>query len=236
MISVIIPAYNEEKRIGKTLLKMSEYMASSFSDYEILVVDDGSLDNTKRAVEPYLSDKVKLLSYEDNLGKGGAVKHGVKNATGDIIIFTDADLPYPPENIKRAEEIIETSGVDFILGVRTQAEGGKKYPLKRRIMSKVFSFFVKTITGLDVHDTQCGFKAFKRDCAKAVFDKTTIFGWGFDVEAIFIAIKYGFSYTRLSVELYHDIGGSKVRAIKDSAKMIKELKKIKENEKNGIYD
>lgn len=236
LVSVIIPAYNEEKRIAKTLDAVTTYMAKTFERYEILIVNDGSTDNTEDVCMPFLDDKTKLLSYGENRGKGGAVKFGIEKSAGDFLVFTDADLPYPVKNIKKAADLLSDNECDFVLGERKQAAGEKKYPLMRRIMSRIFSFFVKIITGLNVPDTQCGFKAFSKNCAKTVFSKTTICGWGFDVEAIFIAVKHGFRYTRLPVELYHDIGGSKINAFKDSAKMLSELKKIKENDKKGLYN
>lgn len=211
-------------------------MFENFSDYEILIVDDGSRDKTCEVVSPYLDDKIKLLSYGENIGKGGAVKHGILNSTGDFVVFTDADLPYPVYNIKKAVNMMADNSCDFILGTRKQADGGKKYPLQRRIMSYSFSMLVRIITGLNVPDTQCGFKAFKAECAKKVFSKTTISGWCFDVEAIFIAVKSGFCFKRLEVGLFHDEGGSKINAVKDSLKMIGELKKIRNNDNNGLYD
>lgn len=235
-ISVIIPAYNEEKRVEKTILAISSYMRENFDDYEILIVDDGSRDNTKGVVEKYTNDKIKLLSYGENRGKGGAVKYGILNSSGDFAVFTDADLPYPPSAIKEAVKILNETDSDFILGARKQAENGEKYPLLRRIMSFGFSVMVKLILKLNVPDTQCGFKAFKSACAKDIFSKTRVFGWGFDVEAIFIAVKSGYSFRRLAVELTHDDEGSKINAARDALKMIGELKIIKKNNKNGMYD
>ncbi len=235
-VSVIIPAYNEEKRIKKTLETVSEYMEKTFPDYEVLVVDDGSKDKTCQVVLPFLNDKIRLLSYGENRGKGAAVKYGILNSSGDFVAFTDADLPYPIENIQKALDLLKKENCDFVLGARVLKGGEKKYPLTRRIMSKVFSYMVRFIIGLNVPDTQCGFKVFSRECASDIFSKTTINGWGFDVEAIFIAVKYGYSFKRLNVELFHDINGSKISAVRDSFNMLSELKKIKKNDRKKLYD
>ena len=236
MVSIIIPAYNEEKRIEKTLSAISGFMSENFSDYKILVVDDGSRDNTKTVCENFVGKNIKVLSYGENRGKGGAVKFGMLNALGDFLICTDADLPYGTECIKKAYDILNNEECDFILGARTDGESEENYPLMRKMMSFGFSFAVRLITGLNVPDTQCGFKAFKNSCAKNIFSKTTISGWGFDVEAIFIAIKKGYKFKRLSVPLTHDEEGSKVSPVKDSIKMLAELKKIRKNNKNKLYD
>ena len=235
-VSVIIPAYNEEKRIEKTLTAISDFMSANFSSYEIVVVDDGSRDNTKGVCANFEDRKVKVLSYGENRGKGGAVKYGMLNTNSDFLICTDADLPYGTQCIKDAFNILSQGECDFVLGERTDDGAENKYPLFRKIMSFGFSLAVKTITGLNVPDTQCGFKAFTKACAHDIFGKTTISGWGFDVEAIFIAIKKGYHFKRLKVVLSHDEAGSKVNALADSLKMLGELKKIRKNNKNKLYD
>lgn len=238
MVSVIIPAYNEEKRIAKTLDALTAFMESAFGDkdYELLVVDDGSKDATKDVVLAHGGKNVSLLSYGENRGKGGAVKYGVENAKGDIIIFTDADLPYPPESIKRAVELFEKEQFDLILGSRVVSEQGKKYPWYRTLMSHSFSKLVNMILKLYVPDTQCGFKGFRRDAAKRIFKKSTLVGWGFDVELIFIAKKMGFSIGRIPVKLSHENEGSKIRIIHDTKTMIGEVLCVRKNNKNGLYD
>lgn len=235
-ISVILPAYNEEKRIGKTLDVVCNYMEENFTDYEILVVDDGSRDNTKEVAQNYPCDKLSLLSYGENRGKGGAVKHGILNSSGDIVVFTDSDLPYPVENIKKAADLLLSTSADFVLGTRKNTTGKGEYPLIRKLTSFGFSLMVRMIVGLNVSDTQCGFKAFSSACAKEIFKKTTICGWGFDVEAIFIAQKLGYKYKRLTVELFHVEEGSKINLAQDIVRMLGELFKIRKNNKNGLYD
>ncbi|MBO5021525.1 MAG: glycosyltransferase [Clostridia bacterium] len=238
MISLVLPAYNEEKRISKSLDALVSYMESSFGEgeYEILVVDDGSQDNTRKIVSQREDKNLVLFSYEQNRGKGGAVKYGVEQAKGDIIVFTDADLAYPPESIGMAKELIEKENYDVILGSREVADIGHKYPWYRTIMSRIFSFVVDAILDLNVPDTQCGFKAFKKDAAKKIFEKVTLNGWGFDVELIFLAKKYKKSIGRMSVKLFHENSGSKIRILHDAVSMLREVKAIKKNDSLGLYD
>lgn len=238
MISVILPAYNEEKRIKKTLDSLCSYMECVFpdGDYEILAVNDGSCDGTASVISAHNGKNLQLLDYRPNRGKGGAVKYGVEHAQGNIILFTDADLPYPPENIKKALVLFQKEPYDLILGSREHAENGQKYPWYRTIMSRCFSLLVDSVLHLHVSDTQCGFKCFRRDAAKKIFKAITLTGWGFDVELIFLAKKYGYNIGRLPVQLYHENSGSKIRIIHDTITMIKEVKRVKKNEEAGIYD
>ncbi len=235
MLSVIIPAYNEENRINRTLDVLCRFMEQAFSDYEILVVDDGSSDQTYPLVCQHPGKNIRPLTYSPNRGKGGAVKFGVKNARGDIIIFTDADLPYPPENIEKAVRMFEQNSYDLILGNRESADNGKKYPWYRTLMSHGFSFVVDLILNLHVPDTQCGFKCFRREAAEKIFEKSTLPGWGFDVELIFLAKKMGFHIGRLPVELFHENSGSKIRIVHDTLTMVREVRRVKDNNKKGLY-
>lgn len=238
MISVILPAYNEEKRIGKTLDAICAYMETAFpsGEYEILAVNDGSCDKTAEVISAHGGKNLRLLGYTPNRGKGGAVKYGAEHAKGDIILFTDADLPYPPENIKKAVDLFSEQKYDLILGNREQTESGQKYPWYRSLMSHGFSLLVNSILHLKVPDTQCGFKGFRRECAEKIFSVNTLTGWGFDVELIFLAKKFGFRIGRLPVTLFHENKGSKIKIVRDTLRMIKEVKRVKENEKKGIYD
>lgn len=234
MISVIIPAYNEEKRIEKTIIAIKQELHSKKENFEIIVVDDGSSDATKAVVSALSDENIKLLSYEKNKGKGGAVKYGVLHALGEYIVFTDADLPYPPEKIVTACKLLHES--DLVLGKRIRSEKGGKYPWYRTLMSKGFGLFVSLVLGFFEKDTQCGFKAFKKEAAEQIFDKVRLSGWGFDVEIIFLADKMNLKVSRLTVELNHEEKGSKINIIKDTFKMMKEIFLIKQNDKKGLYD
>lgn len=234
MISVIVPAYNEETRILPTIDAILKVMEKEAKDFELLVVNDGSRDKTPELVRSVQNEKVKLLSYEKNRGKGGAVKFGVQQAKGELIVFTDADLPYPPENIPKACEML-SSGADVVLGKRILSENGKKYPWYRTLMSKTFGFFVKMVLHLKENDTQCGFKAFRAEATKKIFQQLTLSGWGFDVEVIFLAEKLGCRIERLAVELFHENNNSKINVASDTFKMIGEVLTVRKNFKKGIY-
>lgn len=238
MISVIVPAYNEENRITKTLDGLCAFLSAVYppEEYEILVIDDGSTDKTSEVVSGHGGKNVYLLGYEENRGKGAAVKYGVQHAKGDYLVFTDADLPYAPENIEKAVCLMKEESAEVVLGSRKEKDNGRKYPLYRKLMSGGFSLVVNLILNLRVPDTQCGFKAFTKRAAETIFEKSTLSGWGFDVELIFLAKKNGFLMGRLPVELFHDNDGSKVRALRDAVQMFREVLTVKKNNKNGIYD
>lgn len=237
MLSLIIPAYNEENRIGKTLEVFYDYMQKTFSEFEMIVVDDGSTDDTLLLLKKYQENMpcLKVLTYEKNRGKGGAVKFGVENAVGDYVFFTDADMPYGIENVEVAAEVFEKTGADVVLGKREQAKNGKKYPWYRTFFSKGFSLMVKIVLGIWEEDTQCGFKGFKAESAKKIFSKGRLEGWGFDVEIFFLAKKYGMKIERICVELSHDKEGSKISVLRDSLNMFCELLKVRKNDRMGLY-
>ncbi len=234
MISVIIPAYNEEKRIEPTVLAIYDFLKENRASFEIIVVDDGSVDKTSEVVKKLENEQIKLLSYAENRGKGGAVKYGVEHALGDMVVFTDADLPYLPQNILKAKKML-TDGCDVVLGSRMEQKNGKGYPLHRKIMSGCFGFFVTLLLHLKEKDTQCGFKAFTKEAANAIFQRARLSGWGFDVELIFIAQKLGLKIKRLEVTLFHDCEGSKVRIFKDPFQMLREVFLIQQNDKKDLY-
>ncbi len=234
MVSVIIPAYNEEKRIEKTVLAIDSFLTTMPESYEILVVDDGSSDQTKKVVKTMETDQVKLLSYEINRGKGGAVKFGVNHAAGDFIVFTDADLPYPPEKIAESVDMLQ-KGAEVVLGKRVHVANGGRYPWYRTLMSYVFGLWVRLILGTKERDTQCGFKAFRKQAAKDIFEKVTLSGWGFDVEVIYLAETMHYQIKRIPVELFHEREDSKINVKQATMNMIREVLLVKKNKKSGIY-
>ena len=232
MLSVIIPAYNEEKRILNTIKVIEKVLLKEGEPFEIVAVNDGSTDTTLSVLQNAEISHLVVLSYKKNRGKGGAVAHGVLGAKGDVIVFTDADLPYPPENIIKAKKLI-ASGCDVVLGSRMQNENGQKYPWYRELMSEGFGFFVNLVLQLHEKDTQCGFKAFTKEAAQAIFKRALLTGWGFDVELIFIAKKHGFICKRLPVELFHSKEGSKIHLLKDPIRMMREVFKVKKTTKKA---
>ncbi len=237
-ISIIIPAYNEEKRLPNTLDKINEFINENNLKTEIIVVNDCSIDKTADIVKNYMSknDKIRLINNEKNMGKGFCINRGFSEAKNDIVLFSDADLSTPIEFlipfIKNHE-----MGYDIVIASRAikGAEKKVKQPFIRDIMGKIFNLLVKIILGLNINDTQCGFKSFKNKVAKAIFAKQTIFDFGFDPEILYIAQKKGYKIKEYPVDWYNS-EGTKVKAIKDSFKMLIALFKIKSNYKKGIYN
>ncbi len=191
MISIIIPAYNEEKRLPKTLASIISFLNKEKIEAEILIVNDGSQDQTKKVAQEIAKDNsfLKVISYEKNKGKGGAVKEGIIQAKGDYLIFLDADNSTPIFEIIPLLTNL-SKGYDLVIGSR-RIKGAKilkKQPFLRQILSQGFNFFIKVILGLaDYKDTQCGFKGFRKEAGKNIFAKAKINGFAFDTELLCIA-------------------------------------------------
>lgn len=234
MISVVIPAFNEENRIEQTVTAIDAFLKEQFHTYEIVVVNDGCTDRTIEKVIALSLPCVKICGYSENAGKGKAVKCGMKVAKGEFVLFTDADLPYAPVYMKDAYDLYK-NGAEVVLGSR-QAQLST-YPWYRRISSICFSLVVRVLLGLNVPDTQCGFKGFSKVAKEQIFDQTTLFGWGFDVELIYIAAKKRkLHIDRVTVSMKHENEGSKIRVISDSVKMLKEVLAVRKNAKRGLYN
>lgn len=226
MISIIIPAYNEESRIEITLEKIQDYMNLHYPDFEIIVVDDGSKDNTIGVVKSFSSD-IKIIKQERNQGKGAAVRRGMLEASGDIRLFTDADLSTP---IYEVEKVLKwhKDEFDVCIGSRAlQSELIKEHqPFYRELMGKTFNKMVQLLVVKGIQDTQCGFKSFTAEAADKIFSICKINGFAFDVEAVFLANKFKFKIKEIPVEWYND-DRSKVNPITDSSRMFLEILKIR---------
>lgn len=229
-LSIILPAYNEENRIKPTLAALSEYLELFAPGYEIIVVNDGSEDKTRDAVREVQTPKIMLLDLPKNFGKGRAIREGAASASGDVKVYTDADLAYSPRYILEAVKLLN-AGADGVAGSRAFAGG---YPLYRRAFSHTFSYFAHKSFNLP-YDTQCGFKAFTARAAREIFSRATADDYTFDVEVLLIAQKMGFRVDELFVVAdYRE--GSKVRPVHDAAKMMAGLYKIYKNNSKGFYE
>jgi len=237
-LSVVVPAYNEEERIGSTLERMSEYLRENIPAYEIIVVDDGSADGTAEVVEGIGSKhgNIRLIRYPRNAGKGFAVRKGVLSSTGDLLLMSDADLSTPIEELERLLPFVR-EGFDVVIGSRGLPESDivMRQPWYRERMGKTFNSLVHMLAVGGIHDTQCGFKLFRGDTAKTLFRKGLIDGFAFDVEILILAKKAGYRIKEVPIR-WCNSPNSRVRLISDPAKMFMELLKIRVNLISGRYD
>lgn len=243
LLSIIIPAYNEEQRIAPSLDKILQFLTSVPYSAEVVIVNDGSSDKTESyilsRVEEFRSAGIDLrvLTNNPNRGKGYSVKRGVREARGQIALFTDADLSAPITEAPKLLEPIMENRADVTFGSRALNRKliGERQPLYRDFGGRVFNFFLRTITGLQYQDTQCGFKAFRRLESLPVFEMQSIDRFGFDPEALFIAQKIGLRLLEVPV-IWNDVEGSKVNYLTDSPKMFLDLFKIRFNSIRGRYE
>ena len=243
LLSIIIPAYNEDKRIGRTLEEILRFVSGQEYRSEVIVVDDGSLDETGRIVASFIDryaasgHTLKVLTNTPNRGKGYSVRRGVAGASGDVILFTDADLSSPITEAPKLVEPIVEGRADVTFGSRALNRKliGVRQSLIRDFGGRVFNLFMRTITGLKYKDTQCGFKAFRREGALPVFLAQRIERFGFDPEILYIARKRGLRLLEVPVVWNHS-EDSKVSYFRDSIKMFTDLIYIRVNDFAGRYN
>ncbi len=223
-ISVCIPMYNEAKIIEKSAAELSAYCASTFEDYEILFINDGSKDNCAELVRAMDLPNVKVTGYEINRGKGCAVRTGMLEATGDLRIFTDADLAYGTAVIGECVELYKKeSDSDLIIGSRKLAgDGYEGYTFIRKLASKVYLALLQLIGGFKLSDSQVGFKCFTASAAEKIFPLCETDRFAFDFEALCYATKFGMKITEMPVRIINH-GESKINVLRDSVKMFRDI-------------
>jgi len=233
-LSVIIPAYNEEKRIGKTLREVTAYCRKNFAKYEIIVVDDGSSDKTKDVVMKFKG--VRLLRNPVNKGKGYSVRRGLMEARYGWALFTDSDLATPISELKKFFNYTK-QGFDVVIASRNLKESDIKdrQPFYRQFLGKGFPRLVNLLVLRDFKDTQCGFKLFKTEKIKRMLPYLTLDRFCFDVELLLVAKKAGLKIKEAPVT-WIDQKGSKLRVFKDTGKMFLDLIRIKLNDLSGKYE
>lgn len=240
-ISIIIPAYNESRRLLGPLAKVLEFVENSPRDFELVVVDDGSSDDTARLARELLQAKPAIRSnvirYEKNRGKGFAIKTGLLAARSDTAVFTDADLSTPIEEIHKLVDPIEQGTFDVTFGSRAIDRSliGTHQPWTREQGGRLVNLMIRTLSGLDFSDTQCGFKAFNMTKFRPLLDLMTIDRFGFDVEFLYVAKHNGLRLAEIPVR-WNDVAGSKVSAVRDTRRMVAELLQIRRNSKAGRYE
>jgi dolichyl-phosphate beta-glucosyltransferase len=216
-LSIVIPAYNEERRLPATLEAISRYLARGGWDFsEILVVDDGSRDRTVEVAENFATrmPSLRVLSNPGNRGKGYSVRHGMLEAKGEWALFTDADLSTPIDELETLWSAARESGAQVAMGSRALDRSliGVHQPPLRESAGKLFNVAVRLVTGLPFHDTQCGFKLFETRAAREIFRRQRLHRFGFDVEVVFIARQLGYSVIEVPVK-WNDVAGTKVGAL-----------------------
>ncbi len=234
-LSVIIPAFNESARIVSTLKSVTAYLEAQIYTWEILVVDDGSEDDTALLVNRTAEEigGVRLLPRE-HFGKGWAVRAGMLEARGSYRFMCDADLAMPIEWLEKFLDKMD-AGVDIAIGSR-EIEGARRFdePQYRHIMGRIFNWVVRAIAVKGFQDTQCGFKCFREDAANELFSRQRSKRMGFDAEILFLALKKGYSVVEMPVEWHHQ-AGSKVRPGVDSLDMLKDTLLIRLRDTFGKY-
>ena len=235
--SIVIPAYNEGARLGATLEKVLAYVHAQGWDAEVLVVNDGSRDDTADIVRSFAArdPMLRLLENPGNRGKGYSVRNGMLHSRGRIVLFSDADLSSPIEEAPKLFDAL-AEGADIAIGSRwlrseTQTQ---RQPLHRQLFGRIFNLLLRITLGLQFADTQCGFKAFKRPAVERIFPLQQIERWGFDPEVLFLARKFGFEVKEVPV-LWGHSGGTRIHPLIDGSRMFQEMLRIRWNDLTGKY-
>lgn len=236
--SIVIPAYNEGERLAPTLEKVLAYVHQQGWDAEVIVVNDGSSDNTAEIVRQFAARDpiLRLVENPGNRGKGYAVRNGMLSARGEIVVFSDADLSSPIEEMPKLLAPL-AEGADITIGsrwLRSELQIHRQ-SLHRQLFGRIFNGLNRMILGLRFKDTQCGFKAFTRKAAQAILPLQRIERWGFDPEILFLAGKFGFRVDEVAVRWGH-VGGTRINPLLDGARMFQEMVRIRWNDMTGKYD
>jgi len=238
-LSILIPAYNEEALIVNTLESLRSYMAARTEQYEIVIVDDGSHDKTVACIQDWQKNSgaaLRLFVNQKNMGKGFSIRRGVMESRGQYVIFIDADLPY---ELYAIDDFLKALRNGFDLAVGSRVLPGSEVrgvPAYRYIAGQIFSLMVQAVLFSGLPDTQCGFKSFKSEAAREIFRRTSIDGFGFDVEMLFIARKLKFAIQPIAVHMIDHRQRSRVRLVNDSLKMFSNLFMIRWRDWQGKYD
>ena len=236
--SIVIPAYNEQARIGATLDRVMACVEERRWAAEVLVVNDGSCDRTASIVlaATHKYPNLKLIENTENRGKGYSVRNGILQSRGAIVMFTDADLSAPMEEAERLFDAI-ANGADVAIGSRwlDRSRQTLQQPIYRRFFGRCFNWLTRLVMSLPLADTQCGFKAFRREVARTIFLRQRIERWGFDPEILYIALRLGYNVQEVPVTWGHD-ERSRISYLKDGLKMLEDLLLVRYYALVGHYD
>lgn len=236
LLSVIIPAYNEEGRLPETLLKLVDYLTTQDYQAEIIVVDDGSHDRTAEIAAEFSAEYPWIrLMQPGRGGKGHAVKAGMLVSQGQYAFLCDADLAMPVTELPKFLPP-QQNGYKIAIGSR-EGEGSVRYnePAYRHFMGRIFNWVVKVLAVPGFEDTQCGFKCFHHSVVDDLFSHQTIDGFGFDVEVLYVAKKRGYEIIEVPIHWYYQ-AESKVDPVKDTIRMVKDILLVRQNDREGLYD
>jgi len=230
-LSIVIPAYNEQFRIGGSLKKINEFLLDASFPAEILVVDDGSTDHTYRVlqqIKPDMAVPIRFIRFPENRGKGAAVREGILTADGECILFTDADLSTPIAELLTLLHHLHEEEADIVIGSRALPGSTitvRQNPL-RQLSGKIFNLLIRLLTRLPFRDTQCGFKLFRRSIARELFADLSVTGFAFDVEILFHATRRGCKILEIPVT-WANSEGSRVRFFRDSLRMFANIVRLR---------
>jgi glycosyltransferase involved in cell wall biosynthesis len=235
-LSIVIPSYNEEARLPRSLEKVRAYVAEHHPDAEVIVVDDGSKDGTARVVEQWQREwpALRLVPNGGNRGKGYSVRHGMLGARGRVALFTDADLSAPIEEADKLLDALRDADVAFGSRAMNRDLISVHQSRLREVAGIIFNRCVRLFTGLSFEDTQCGFKAFQLDRSRIIFEQQRVERFGFDPEILFLAKRHGLRAVEVPVRWAHD-PATKVHVIRDSLRMFSDLVVIRWNAITGRY-
>lgn len=236
LVSVIIPAYNEERRLPDSLRRVTAFVQTQPYAIEVIVVDDGSQDATAAIVEEFAGQYpfVKLIRNPHG-GKGAAVRQGISQGQGQYLVISDTDLAVPIEQLPRFLPP-QLDRYDVAIASR-EVKGARRFnePYYRHLMGRVYNLLVRWIAVPGIQDTQCGFKAFHHQVAHHIFPCQTIDGWGFDVEILFIALRFAYRVVEVPVDWYYG-AESKIHPARDTFRMVRELLLVRRNARQGLYN
>jgi len=236
--SIVIPAYNESVRIRSTIEKILAHIERRDWNAEVLVVNDGSTDDTAQIVQSYgvHNPVLHLIDNPGNRGKGYSVRNGMLHASGEVILFSDADLSSPIEEADKLFAAVQ-AGADVAMGsrwLRSELQT-ERQPLYRQLFGRIFNLALRILLGLHYQDTQCGFKAFTRRAAQSIFPLQHIERWGFDPEILYLAHRLGFRIEEVPVKWAHR-AGTRIRPLRDGMRMFMDILKIRRYSLSGKYD
>ncbi|MBA2646910.1 MAG: glycosyltransferase family 2 protein [Pyrinomonadaceae bacterium] len=241
-LSVVIPAYNEAPRLGKSLQTIFAYLNEQSSDSEVIVVDDGSTDETTQVAEHEFAAagariRTQLIKIQPNRGKGYVVRTGLLAARAPVALFSDADLSTPITETPKLVAPIRAGQYDLVIGSRALDRSliGVHQSWRREQGGRLVNLLVRLATGMKIWDTQCGFKAFRTDVCRPVFEAATIDRFGFDIEFLFIAHLAGLRLLERPVRWDHS-EGSKLNPARDGLRMLQEINLIRAQARRGVYD